>query len=164
MTHIIIAQNICVGGLHVFVTLHPFFLNVSSRCRVCEIFWVSLDHLCKQDAHVCVPPSPLLPPLCIFPGQAEAFASIIPLSCEMLVKVHSGEAFRFSHYNGSPLKLHVLYPFWKVSCCFWYINLGGWGQLDRLDAYMEMVNRCHWACTCGCVCVCEREGERDHVG
>lgn len=26
--------------------------NVSSPWRVCEIFWASLDHLCKQDAHV----------------------------------------------------------------------------------------------------------------
>lgn len=52
MTHIIIAQNIRVGGLCNIASIFFFFLNVSSRWRLGEIFWVSLDHLCKQDAHV----------------------------------------------------------------------------------------------------------------
>lgn len=52
MTHIKIAQNIYVGGISTFVTMHPFLKNVSSPWRVCETFWVSLNHLCKQDAHV----------------------------------------------------------------------------------------------------------------
>lgn len=53
---IIIAQNICVGGLYTFVTLHQFFfLNVSFSWRVCEIFWVlsttSVNRMLTCESH-----------------------------------------------------------------------------------------------------------------